>query len=188
MRNLTLAVQTIKDNVSAIDVGHALGLNVDSHGRCSCPFHNGKDRNMKLFPGNRGFSCFVCHESGDVIKLAQRYYSLGFKECIEWFNDTFHLGLDLDGTMDKDTARQAEMAQRMRKNAIEQREWKEKMEFDLALTADMIVERMEDMRDRNVPKTKDERWNDAFCGAVRMISEAKEFAEDCMMECVKGKG
>jgi len=185
MNKLTLAAQTIKETVSALDVGQAIGLNVDKHGRCSCPFHNGKDRNMKLFPGNRGFSCFVCHETGDVIKLAQQYYSLSFRDAISWFNDTFRLGLDLDGRIDDDKRRQAEMAQILRKNAIEFQQWKEKMQFDLTLTAGRIVEILEEQRDRNMPTRPDEPWNDAFCTAVRLLPKARKFADDCMMDCIK---
>ena len=185
MDNLSLAAQTIKDTISALDVGNAIGLNVDRHGRCSCPFHNGKDRNMKLFPGNRGFSCFVCHESGDVIKLVRQYYTMTFKDCIAWFNDTFRIGLDLGSTITPEKRRQAEKALQMRKRAIEFQQWKERLQFDLALTADEIVRKLEEQRDRNVPATVGEAWNDLFCEAVELMPEARRFADDCMMYCMK---
>jgi DNA primase len=185
MNKLTIAAQTIKESVSALEVGQVIGLNIDQHGRCSCPFHNGKDRNMKLFGGNRGFSCFVCHETGDCIKLAQQYYKMSFRDTILWFNSTFNLSLDLDGRIDEEQRRQAEMAQRMRKEATEQKELKDRMSFGVMLMADRIVERLEDIRDANAPKTPNERWNDAFCNAIRSLPGAREFVDDCMMDCLK---
>ena len=83
----------IRNAVSAIDVGKALGLNVDMHGRCSCPFHSGKDRNMKLYDGNRGYYCFVCHKGGDCISLVQGVVpDIGYVDAMWWVNDQFGLG------------------------------------------------------------------------------------------------
>ena len=83
----------IRNSVSAIDVGKALGLNVDRHGRCSCPWHHGTDRNCKLYPGNRGFYCFVCHQSGDCIRLVQGVVpDIGYVDAMWWVNDNFGLG------------------------------------------------------------------------------------------------
>ena len=83
----------IRNSVSALEVAKALGLNVDRHGRCSCPFHHGQDRNMKVWDGNRGFYCFVCHESGDCIHLVQGVVSdIKYVDAMWWVNDQFGLG------------------------------------------------------------------------------------------------
>lgn len=185
MNNLSLAVDVIKNNVSAIDVAQAIGLNVDKHGRCSCPFHNGKDRNMKLFSGNRGYSCFVCHASGDVISFAQQYYKMSFKDCISWFNDTFRLGLDFDSPFDRAKHEAAKKALEMRKKAIALQEWKDRMRFNLALTAGDIVRRLEEERDSKRPRTYGEEWDKDFCSAVLTLPEARAFADECMMNCIK---
>lgn len=88
----------IRESVSAIDVADALSLEHDHQGRCRCPFHNGHDRNMKLYPGSRGFYCFVCHEYGDCIKLARKLLpDFTFGETVQWFNTRFGLGLPIDG-------------------------------------------------------------------------------------------
>ena len=85
--------QVIRNSISALDVGKELGLNVDRHGRCSCPFHNGKDRNLKLYDGNRGFYCFVCHKSGDCISLVKGIVpDVGYVDAMKWINDRFGLG------------------------------------------------------------------------------------------------
>ena len=190
MNNLTIASQTIKDTISALDVGHAIGLEI-RHGRCKCPIHGGNDFNCVLYQGNRGYYCHVCKSGGDVINLVR--YSLfadsnckeWYRQCLEWFNDTFRLGLDLGSTITPEKRRQAEKALQMRKRAIEFQQWKERLQFDLALTADEIVRMLEEQRDRNVPRTVGEAWNNLFCEAVELLPEARRFADDCMMYCMK---
>lgn len=157
MNNLTLAVQTIKDSVSALDVGQAIGLNIDRHGRCSCPFHNGHDRNLKLFPGDRGYSCFVCHDSGDVIKFVRQYYNMQFKDAVRWFNSMFNLGMDIDSPIDPEAEKRALLAQKRRVREREDLEWKERARFEMYLLASDMVSGLEEQRDLNVPKSADEQ-------------------------------
>ena len=83
----------IRNSVPTIDVARALGLNVDRHGRCSCPFHNGQDRNMKIYEGNRGYYCFVCHKGGDCISLVTGVVpDCSYVDAMWWINDQFRLG------------------------------------------------------------------------------------------------
>jgi len=83
----------IRNSVSAVEVAKALGLNVDRHGRCSCPFHHGSDRNMKCYEGNRGYYCFVCHKGGDCISLVTGVVpECTYVDAIWWINDQFQLG------------------------------------------------------------------------------------------------
>lgn len=85
--------EAIRNSVSAIEVGRALGLNVDRHGRCSCPFHQGQDRNMKLYEDNRGYYCFVCHKGGDCISLVTGVVpDCNYVDAMWWINDQFKLG------------------------------------------------------------------------------------------------
>lgn len=183
---LTLAVQQIKDTISAQDVGEAMGLEI-RHGRCRCPLHGGGDFNCVLYKGNRGFYCHTCKRGGDVLKLVQEYYGTSFKNTVAWFNDTFHMGLELDMAIDPAEAKRAEMALQMRKEAQAHEAWMDLMRFDLFLLADMILEKLEEQRDLNRPKTPDESWNTKFCEAVRLIPAAKRFAQRCLADCVKNK-
>lgn len=108
--------EIVRQSVSAIDVGKALGLNVDRHYRCSCPFHNGTDRNLKLYEGNRGFYCFVCHKGGDCISLVTGVIpNCSYMDAMWWINDEFHLGLKRD--TQKPTIRQRIRRQQYRKKA-----------------------------------------------------------------------
>lgn len=184
VNKLTIAAQTIKDSISALDVGQAIGLEI-RHGRCQCPFHGGKDFNCVLYKGNRGWYCHVCKSGGDVLSFVQRYYSMSFPDSVRWFNGTFHLGMDIDSPMSPEAVKQAENARKKRECERLFIEWKERMAFDLALTADEIVRKLEDIRDENVPKTPDEPWNVPFRMAVGLLPEARRFAEDCMMDCIR---
>lgn len=185
MNNLTLAAQTIKDTVSALDVGTAMGFEI-RRGRCRCPIHNGGDFNCVLYRGNRGFYCHTCKAGGDIFSLVQRYYNMSFPDCVRWFNDTFHLGMDIDSPMSPEAVKHAENAQRKRVREREFAEWKERMRFDLALTAEDIVRKLENVRDEKRPRTYGE-WDDDFCRAVELLPEARQFAEDCMMNSMKEK-
>ena len=186
MNKYDMAVQTIKSSVSALDVAEALGLEV-RHGRCQCPIHGGDGYNCRLYPGNRGYMCWVCKSAGDVIKFVREYYGMNFKDSVSWFRDTFNLPLDLEGKIDPEKQRQAEIALKMRKRAIAIQEWKERTQFGLFLMADEILRRLEDQRDRNVPAKADEPWNREFAQAVRLIPTARRFAEECYARCMKEK-
>ena len=184
MNKYNLFADTIKQSVSALDVGHALGWDI-RHGRCKCPLHNGDGYNMKLYPGNRGYMCWVCKSAGDVISLVRNYYSdMSYKQCLQWFRDTFNLPLDIDSSISPEQQRQAEIALKRRKNAIEFQEWKDRMQFNLALLADDFVRLLEDIRDERRPRTYGE-WDPGFCTAVVLLPEARRFADDCMMDCMK---
>ena len=184
MNKYDIFADTIKQSVSALDVGQALGWDI-RHGRCKCPLHNGDGYNMKLYSGNRGYMCWVCKSAGDVISLVRNYYSdMSYKQCLQWFSDTFHLGLDLQSSISPEEKRQAEMALKMRKRAMEQKAWADRMKFDLALTADAIVRRLEEIRDDKRPRTYGE-WDDDFCRAVELLPVARQLAEDMISDCME---
>ena len=186
MNNYTIAVDKIKESISAQDIGEALGLEI-RHGRCQCPIHGGQDFNCVLYKGSRGYYCHVCKSGGDVIKFVQEYHKSSFKDSVSWINDTFRLGLDLESKIDPAEARRAEIALKMRKEAHELEAWKGRMRFDLFLLADRILEMLEEQRDLNVPNTPDEPWNRKFCEAIRTIPAARRFAERCLADCIKGE-
>ena len=44
---------------------------------------------------------------------------------------------------------------------------------------------LERIRDDNVPKDPYEAWNRNFRIAIELLPEARQFAEDTMMDCIK---
>ena len=183
MNSLMLAAQTIKDTISARDVGNALGLEI-RHGRCQCPIHSGSDFNCVLYPGSRGYYCHVCHSGGDSISFVRNYFKLSFRDAVRWFNDTFNLGMDIDSPLSPEARKQAEKERKRREDAKNFLEWRERMQFDMALTADQIVKAIEKQRDENAPKSADDEWNDKFMEAIELLPAAKRYAEDCIMYCM----
>ena len=107
----------IRESVSAIDVGRSLGLHINQHGRCRCPFHNGHDENMRVYPGNRGFYCFVCHEGGDCIALAKQLLpdNPNYYEAAKWIDTTFNLNLFSADDRPSIWERNKQMARRFQK-------------------------------------------------------------------------
>lgn len=48
--------------------------------------------------------------------------------------------------------------------------------FAAWITADQFVRELERIRDDNAPHTPNEEWNEAFCLALRLLPEAREYA------------
>lgn len=48
-----------------------------------CPFHNDRHPSFHVYPDNHGY-CFSCHQSGDVIDIAQEINGMSFKEAVKW--------------------------------------------------------------------------------------------------------
>ena len=74
-----------------------------------------------------------------------------------------------------------------RRTQEEFRKWKERMKFDLALTASQILVILTCQRDMNAPKHPDDEWSEEFRTAVELIPEARRFYEDMAMECTEVK-
>ena len=185
MRNdLSIAAQTIKDSVSALDVATAMGWEV-RHGRCRCPIHGGKDFNCKLFPGDRGYVCWVCHSGGDVIKLVRESQGIGFKEAVAWLNDTFGLGMDIDSPMNPEAIKEAQKVQEQRKRERELELRKDRLQYEMFLKTDKLLTDLEDMRDEQMPRDADGAWDDRFWFAVRMIPYTRRLVEDAWYGCMK---
>ena len=107
--------ETIRNTVSCVDAGQALGIHTDYKGRCRCFFHGGDRNNLKLYGENRGYYCFVCHEHGDVIHLVMGYLKCSYMDAVRWLDEAFRLGLDAF------LARERKPSIRSRFKAIERR-------------------------------------------------------------------
>lgn len=86
-------IETIKQSVSMIDVLNFYGLRPNRQGFIPCPFHNEKTASFKAYPKDKGFYCFGCGESGDVIDFVMKYFNLHFNDALHKLNDDFNLGL-----------------------------------------------------------------------------------------------
>lgn len=182
MKNdLTPVIDLIKANVSAIDAGRMLGLDINRDGRCPCPFHNGVDKNMKLYNGEKGFHCFVCHEHGDVIALVRKMNNSTFTEAIQWLSDAFHLGIDTHTAIDEKTRQRASRQRRIRQELNERRKETDRRVYDTFLNIADFVRTVERTIEDNAPKSQDDEWSETFCAALRVRAETNELAEQAQM-------
>lgn len=183
-RDLSTITDTIRQSVSARDAAQALGIRVNRQGRCQCPIHSGTDYNMRLYPGDGGYHCFVCNASGDVIHLVENVQQCSFLSAVEWLNSAFHLGLPLDRPLDKNAAEAARRAKERKQAEREQKQAIERMEFDLYCIAGQIVNSLESDIERYRPKRADEPWDKRFVDAVRLLPEAREVADRLAVEVI----
>lgn len=184
MRDIQTITDTIRQSVSARDAAQALGIRVNRHGRCQCPIHNGTDYNMRLYPGDGGYHCFVCGASGDVIHLVENVQQCSFLSAIEWLNSAFHLGLPLDRPLDKNAAEAARRAKERKQTEREQKQAIERMEFDLYVLCGRLLDALEADKERYRPRRANEEWDERFVTAVRMIPEVKEVADDLSLRVI----
>lgn len=72
----------IRETVTMRDVLSHYGIGVDRTGFAVCPFHNDRHPSMKVYPGDRGYFCFVCHEGGDALRFIQKMEGCSFGEAL----------------------------------------------------------------------------------------------------------
>ena len=106
----------IRATVSMRDVLGRYGIRVDRGGKAACPFHHDRHPSMKIYPGDRGYYCFVCHEGGDVLRFIQRMENCSFGEAAR-------IAAEMGGIEDgRETAEMRDRRNRQReRERIEQR-------------------------------------------------------------------
>ena len=184
MKDIDAIIDTIKHSVTAKEAALALGLTVDSHGRCSCLWHADKHPSMKLYDGERGCYCFSCHNGGSVIDMVQQANAMTFWQAVEWLNSAFHLGLPLDRPMDKNAAEAARRAKERKQTERKQKQAIERMEFDLYVLCGRLLDSLEADKERYRPRRANEEWDRRFVNAIRMIPEIEAVAEELALRVI----
>lgn len=178
MRNLSELADAVKKAVSALDEGRLMGLEPDRAGFCLCPFHREKTASLKLYSGKRGYHCFGCGATGDVIDLVRRYYGINFRQALVRLDSEWGLGLNLTG-------RPLPHRERL---AAERRQWLKALNRDsdrrlqqAALEAYYSACRLADeflrLIRENAPTGPYFAWNEAFCEGLRYSAEVKAYAD-----------
>lgn len=94
------------------DVLAHYGIAVDRAGFAVCPFHHDRHPSMKIYPGDRGYFCFTCHEGGDALRFIRRMEGCSFPEAVRTAARIG--GID---EMDPDGSARAEAERRKRDDA-----------------------------------------------------------------------
>lgn len=95
----------IKKVLSTKEVFEFYGLKPNNKGFVCCFEHAEKTPSMKVYDGDRGYFCFGCNASGDIIDFVKKYFNLNFMQALKKLNDDFSLGLPINRKM---TARERE--------------------------------------------------------------------------------
>lgn len=170
----------IKSSVSALDACSRYGIEVNRAGFARCPFHNEKTASFKAYRGNRGYHCFGCGASGDVISLVQGLFNLPFMDACAKLNDDFGLGLSVGKHMSKSQKIAAN------KELWERKKEKEKVELQhLALIDEFNqavaqIRQMEEAIDTDAPPDRDAEWSESFCYALATQSFARQRADEAL--------
>ncbi len=83
----------IKELVPMEQAAQRYGFPIDRQHRIRCPFHDDRNPSLRLYPGARGWWCFVCNEGGSVIDFVAKLYGLPPLEAAKKLDADFHLGL-----------------------------------------------------------------------------------------------
>lgn len=173
------SVEMIKNQVTMADICRAYGIEINKKGFANCPFHNEKTASFKIYEGERGFYCFGCGKSGDVIDFVMTFFSLTFQEALKKINLDF--GLNLFGEQTFEERRQshfrqkAKIAERERKKAE-----REAVNRDYWAAFDEWKRLMEN-RERYKPKSQDDDLHPLFVEALQKLAH-QEFLLDLAEE------
>lgn len=178
------AARIIKQSVSALDAADALGLDPDRYGRCRCPIHGGRDRNMKVFGGTRGFYCFVCHAGGDVLDLVCEVNQCTVGEAVGWISNAFRLGLDDDNDAVMEAAKKA--AER-RKRERERKDRMQERDFRLWLDAQEVSKEIDHAVEQRRPEKPGDPITNAFRKAVFAQEDMREIEAEIADRVINGR-
>lgn len=105
----------IKEALPMADVAEHYGFEVARSGDMLCPFHEDSHPSLHVYPGTRGWWCFVCNEGGSVIDFVSKLFHINARQAAIRLDNDFHLGL----TMERPgrTAVSAEIQQRRAEQA-----------------------------------------------------------------------
>ena len=78
-------------SISMQSIAERYGFKVNKNGQTCCPFHSDSHPSMKVYPGDRGWYCFVCNQGGDVVSFIAKLFSLSRPEAAKKICSDFGL-------------------------------------------------------------------------------------------------
>lgn len=168
----------IKEQVSCRDFAEHAGLEINRAGFCCCPFHGEKTPSLKIYKDGRGWYCFGCHQGGDVLTFAQKWYGeKSFQETIKNINAEFNLGLKFGAELsNNEKALLAVQSARRKAEASKQKRLKEEIEINYWRCFDRVME-LRKVIEQYAPKSKEDDWSDEWADAVKIMPYAEYLLE-----------
>lgn len=156
----------IIEAVSMPEVCERYGISISRTGFISCPFHNEKTPSLKVYDGKKGFYCFGCGKSGNVITFVMTYFGIDFKAALMKLNFDFSLDLPLERKMTLREKQHLDRKGKERKKLEEERKRDIKAKHDRFIEAhSKFIENDRIIRE-HCPKTPDEPLNLDFVKAL----------------------
>lgn len=172
-----ILAEIVRNRVSCADVARDFGMKISRDGRSRCVFCDGaRDDTLRLYSGSKGFYCFRCHKSGDVISLYQQITGAGFRDAVEQLDQQYGIGLPLDGVNEEALRKAREISER-RKREREEHLLRERKLFEEYLNAADAVYVMEQNRKNTAPETREELWKQRFVIALRYLDEMRDYRD-----------
>lgn len=169
--------EIIRSQISAEEVAKDFGLNTGRDGRCRCIFCSGeRDDTLRIYPGDRGFYCFRCHERGDVIDLYRKLTGVGFIQAVQDLNEQYGVGLPLNGG-DQQAMEKAKREADARKRKREEEQERKNRLYLAYLDAADAVWILEQNRVNTAPQTPSEPWKQRFIISLRHLDEMRDYRD-----------
>lgn len=166
----------IKSRLTMKEVVNMYGFRVEGKtGKILCPFHNDTKPSMQIYPGHRGYFCFVCGQGGSVIDFVMKYFNLSFLDACKKLNDDFRLGLPIGEELSEKQKREAAEAVRKRQEEMRQKEKKEQQLFTAyhaALDRYCMLDRMKMENEPRKGADGKYRITKAYVYAIKRIDAA----------------
>ena len=86
----------IRERVGMAEIAKHYAGETPVQNRIPCPFHNGRDRNLALYP--EGYKCYVCGAHGDAVSFVRQLTGLDFIGAVKDIDRVFGLGLPIEGS------------------------------------------------------------------------------------------
>lgn len=167
--------ETVRENVTAIDVVTMAGIKPNRSKMICCPFHNDKRPSMKV---DNQYYCFGCGAKGDAIDFVANYYGLGLKAAAEKIATDFVLAYD-------DKRYSENIQKKIIPKKSEYQIWAERKR-ELFANLSRLHEKLRQMKIKYEPKLReDSDWSPLFSLAVKDFTYVDYLYDYCMFEATE---
>ena len=168
MQRYADAVELIKAHVSMRDAIALYLPHLAPQGdRIPCPIHRGANPNFWF--SDRGYNCFTCGATGDVITFAQAIFAEPFRAALVRLNTDFNCGAILDRPL---TLREQRAAQERQRARLAEADRVKAEKREVLGRYDALMDewhRLDVNKRRYAPKSPDDEMHPLFVEAVKWI-------------------
>lgn len=169
--------EIIKKSVSTKAACFRYGIELNRIGFARCPFHYEKTASFKVYPGDKGWHCFGCNRSGDVIDLVRELFGLSFTAACERLSDDFGVKTGTKGKVSNAQKIVENKAAWDRRKSIERIEKLHRQLIDEWNDAIRDLRLVEMLFDYAKPTDREEEWHEAFVYALEERATARHRAD-----------